>query len=145
MTCRMACTARLVKFATVVDLGIFVAKPYLESGERILFKPGANRSQGNRAIGGHLFVTNQRVIFVPNVVDRLTGAKQWACTLSEIDGVGTAARTFDKPFSGGARRRLELHLDDDRRELFVVNHVEAVEENLRKTRVAYRAGRAQAG
>ena len=63
-------------------------------------KPAANRSQGNRAIRGRLFVTNRRIVFAPSVVDRLTGAKSWSCGLSDTKGVATAERSFEKPFSG---------------------------------------------
>ena len=112
-------------------MGLWVSKPRFERGERVLMKPGANRSQGNRAIGGRLFVTDRRVIFVPNIVDRLTGATTWTCGLSDVGDVGTAERSLNEPFSGAARRRLEVRLAGGGKELFVVNHVESVGKALR--------------
>lgn len=111
-------------------MGLFVPKPHLEDGETIVLKRAANRAEGGKARGGHLFATNRRLIFAPNVIDRVTGAKVWACKYSEIELVGTAERTFNEPFSGGARRRLELRFTDGHYERFVVNHLNTVQDAL---------------
>lgn len=107
-------------------MGLFVAKPKLEPGERVLSSLRANRSLGKRAIGGRLLVTHRRLIFSPHVVDRLLHAESWSWPLTAIDEVGAAARTLEQPLSGGARRRLEVKLVDGGHESFVVNHVERV-------------------
>ena len=77
-------------------------------------------------------MTNRRIIFAPNVVDGLSGAKAWSCGLSDVEVVGTAERSRNEPFLGAARRRLELHLGGGSRELFVVNHVESIGNALRR-------------
>ncbi|MDQ1393320.1 MAG: hypothetical protein QOF30_2297 [Acidimicrobiaceae bacterium] len=112
-------------------MGSFFPDTQIEPGERILFKGRSNRSQGSRAVRGRLFVTDRLVIFAPNAFDQRTGGNSWSCGLREIQGVGTAKRTLEKPFSAGVRKRLELKLAENRQELFGVNHLEAVEETLR--------------
>jgi hypothetical protein len=83
--------------------------------------------RGNRAVGGRLFLTNQRLVFAPQWVERLTGQKgEWSCPLGTVERIAAAPRSLALPFSGGARRRLSVHLKDGTDELFVVNHVEAV-------------------
>jgi hypothetical protein len=112
-------------------MGIFVPKPHLERRERLLYKRAANRSFGNRAIGGRLFVTTRRVIFAPNVFDRLLRAKVWSCPITAVESVGTSGRTLEDPLSGGARRRLRLSLSGNQQELFVVNNVVTVVEAIK--------------
>ena len=40
-------------------VGVFVPKPRLEAGERILIRRGANPGQGHDATGGRLFIMGQ--------------------------------------------------------------------------------------
>jgi hypothetical protein len=113
-------------------MGLFVPKPRFLPGEHLVARRAANHSRGNRAIGGRLFVTQRRLIFAPNVIDRLIGARPWACRLEDIAAVRDAERTKDQPFSGGMRRRLLVNLRGDGQEFFVVNHVDDLIQMLRQ-------------
>jgi hypothetical protein len=107
-------------------MGLFVPRPKLENGEQLIFKFVANHSRGNRAVGGRVFVTNRRLVFSPNIVDRMTLQKEWHWPSDAIEEVGVADPTTELLFSGGMRRRLRVRLNNGAEELFVVNHVEEV-------------------
>jgi ABC-type taurine transport system ATPase subunit len=102
----------------------------LEAGETIQLKRLANRTQGNRAIGGRLVVTDRRLAFSPSSVERRLRAQDWQCLLAEVREVDTAKRTAD-PLSGGLRRRVRVALTGNREELFVVNDVDEVARQIR--------------
>jgi hypothetical protein len=102
----------------------WVPKPVLKPGEREIETYRANRSQGSRAVGGHLLLTNQRVVFYPHKLDALTGGKSWECDLVSIASVGVAEQDY-KPFDGSMRRRLRIQCADTA-EHFVVSKVEAI-------------------
>jgi hypothetical protein len=75
-------------------------------------------------VGGHLLLTDQRLLFYPHKFDSATGGKGWECTLSSISGVGMSARGSN-PFNGSMRRRLKIDTGATT-EYFVVNNGEAV-------------------
>jgi hypothetical protein len=102
----------------------WVPKPVLKPGEREIETYRASRSQGSRAVGGHLLLTNQRVLFYPHKLDALTGGKSWECDLASISHVRVAEQDY-KPFDGSMRRRLQIECADTA-EHFVVNKVETV-------------------
>jgi hypothetical protein len=84
-----------------------VTKPTLRPNEREIATYRANRSQGFRAVGGHLLLTDQRVVFYPHGLDGATGGKRWECALSSLSGVCMSARGFN-PFNGSLRPRLQI-------------------------------------
>ncbi|MFN8022090.1 MAG: hypothetical protein U0Q03_11235 [Acidimicrobiales bacterium] len=104
-------------------------KPVLNPDEREIETTRANRSQGSRAVGGHLLLTNQRVLFYAHRLDSSTGGKNWACDLSSITNVGLAERGRN-PFDGSMRRRLRIEFEGAI-ELFVVNGAESIAEAIR--------------
>jgi hypothetical protein len=75
-------------------------------------------------VGGRLFLTNERLIFSPTIVDRLLKAKEWSCARSEVLAVTVAPRTTAQPLSGGMRHRLCVETSDGSVEQFVVNNVD---------------------
>ena len=87
-----------------------MAKPTLRPNERELATYPANRSQGFRALGGHLLLTDQRVVFYPHAVDSATGGKGWECELASISGVRMSARGLN-PFNGSLLPRLQIDGD----------------------------------
>ncbi len=89
----------------------------------------ANRTQNWRAVGGKLFLTNQRVVFCPHRFDYVLGGQGWAGSLNDIDGFGEEAPNSE-PFSGGLRTRLAINLRNGTKELFVVNQLGPVIERL---------------
>jgi hypothetical protein len=102
-----------------------VSQPDLRPGERAIETYRANRSQGLRAVGGHLLLTDQRVVFYPHKFDSAIGGRPWECDLKSISKVSTAPRGRN-PFDGSIRRRLQI--DGQTTELFVVNKVDSVVE-----------------
>ncbi|MDP0491420.1 MAG: hypothetical protein Q7Q71_10255, partial [Verrucomicrobiota bacterium JB023] len=88
----------------------------------------ANHTQGKRAVGGKLFITNCRIAFAPNRLDAKMGGDSWQRGLSDLCSVGT-----DKPrvrmteiFSGALRTRLVIHLKEGESQYFVVGKPEVV-------------------
>jgi len=101
----------------------------LHDGEQEVETYRANRSQGSRAVGGHLLLTDRRVLFWPHRLDGSTGGKSWECDLVSITCVGVAERG-NNPFNGSMRRRLMIECDGAT-ECFVVNAAESVARVLR--------------
>ena len=87
----------------------------------------ANRSQGARAVGGVLTVTDGVMAFTPNFFDIRTGGLPWSAPLSSVAGFGKEPGSFTlgNLFSGGLRARLAVDLNDGTRERFVVNGLDA--------------------
>lgn len=107
---------------------IFFNKPVLDLHENILLSYPANNTQGKRAVGGKLFVTSNRLIFIPNRIDAFFRGKSWATNIHNVVDVG-----YDKPdfsimniFSGAWRDRLKISLVDEKPQFFVVNNLISV-------------------
>lgn len=100
----------------------FGPPPELAAGEAFQLNVPANRTQGKRAVGGGLHVTNFRVMFTPNVVDASLGGKAWSCPLHEIAMVRVEPGRFalTELFSGGLRSRLCIEERSGEVNLFVV-------------------------
>jgi hypothetical protein len=111
----------------------FGPPPDLAVDERWVVHLAANRTQGKRAVGGGLHVTNHRLLFSPNLIDARLGGKPWSCALGDIVGVGVQHRRFSllELFSGGLVDRVRIDLRDGRRELFVVDRPEQRAAELR--------------
>ena len=62
----------------------FGPPPDLADDEHWLAHVAANRTQGKRAVGGGLHVTNHRLLFSPNLIDARLGGKPWSCALADI-------------------------------------------------------------
>ena len=87
----------------------------LSDGEEVILSYPSNHTQGKRAVGGKLFVTNYRIAFAPNRIDANMGGMTIEMPLSEITSIGT-----DKPhiriteiFSGAWRTRLAIHRQNE--------------------------------
>ena len=100
----------------------------LLDGEEIVLSYPSNHSQGKRAVGGKLFVTNQRIAFAPNRFDANLGGLAFDIPLSMVTSI-----TTDPPrirlveiFSGALRTRLAIHGGIDQVNFFVVSHPEIV-------------------
>ena len=103
-------------------MGWFFKKAVLEPGEHIIATKMANRTQGSRAMGGLITVTDRRLVFRPNIIAWLLGGRSWSVGRDEVVGVGVAPRSSKGgPFSGGIRERLRVRAKDGGEELFVVN------------------------
>lgn len=107
----------------------------LSDGEEVILSYPSNHTQGKRAVGGKLFVTNHRIAFVPNRVDANMGGKATEMPLSKITLIGT-----DKPhfglteiFSGAWRTRLASHGRNEVGDFFVVGNPNAVAGEITST------------
>jgi hypothetical protein len=112
-------------------MGILQIHPDLAPGEEVRWKAYANRVlSDSTTAGGRLFVTDRRVLFQPNRVDRRLGRKAWESPLeavTEVETVGRDARLF----AGGPRKRLGIK-NTDGEEVFVVNRLKRKEGQLLK-------------
>lgn len=104
----------------------------LSDREAVLLSYPANHTQGKRAVGGKLFITNCRLAFAPNRIDANMGGKTWELRLSDF----TSAVT-DKPriqiteiFSGAWRTRLAIHAKGGEVQYFVVGNPQKVSGEL---------------
>lgn len=104
-------------------------KPDLKPDEHEIQTYRANRSQGSRAVGRHLLLTDQRVLFYPHKLDSSTGGKEWERDLVSVTTVGLAEQRFN-PFDGSMRRRLKIECDDAA-DFFVVNKAESIATAIR--------------
>lgn len=100
--------------------------------ERIDLRPGeeirqswmANRSVGWRAVGGKLFLTTERFIFLRHFLERLIPVQDQPWSREREDFVGAEVFGAEawpvRPLSGALRSRLCLVFVDESVELFVV-------------------------
>jgi hypothetical protein len=95
-----------------------VQAPNLRPNEHVINTFRANRSQGWRAVGGHVLITSERVIFYPHKVDEVTGAGMWTSELDQISNASVAPRGRN-PFNGSLRQRLMV-VGANGTELFVL-------------------------
>ena len=111
-------------------MGWWVAKPTLGGVEKIEASWGAGRQQtATRQVGGRLTLTNQRLVFVPNRFDALTGGRRWSVFLTQVREVGDIPRAMTVPMGGRAaqyRRRLRIEQTTGVVDAFVVNHLNDV-------------------
>lgn len=103
-------------------MGFWVRSPKLAGGERVVWKQNANRTQGGRAVGGRLYMTDSRLFFQPNRIHAATKGQLWSAPLAAIESVSTDAPDGGL-FTGGLRTRLQIVASSGDSELFVVNHV----------------------
>lgn len=108
-------------------LGSIPAQP----GEEVLFSALANRTQASyRAVGGKLFATNHRLVFLPHWFDRALGGEGLEIPLRTVTGIGDRPAGGDT-FGGGLRNRLTItHTGGE--ELFVVNKLPELVAELRR-------------
>ena len=108
--------------------GFWLAGTEKKPGEKLIHSFLANRTQSSyRVVGGKLFVTTTRCIFLPHLIDYLLGGKKSHINLSELESASIEPPD-GKYFNGGLRKRLKLsHSQGD--ELFVVaNPTDAVQK-----------------
>ena len=66
-------------------MGLRVIPPRFEDGEEVVWSKRANRFQNRlRAVGGRLYLTDERLIFGRSKAERLLGGKEWFAPLSAL-------------------------------------------------------------
>ena len=105
---------------------LFKTPELLESEEIILAYPANMTQKDWRAVGGKLFITNQRIIFTTNVIDDKLEDKSFAKAREDVDYIFIKERklSFTELFSGGLVNRLGLKLKDNSEIFFVVNELD---------------------
>lgn len=107
----------------------WVAKPILNESESVgLVYPANHTQNGWRAVGGKLFVTNKRIIFVPNMLDDKLAGKSVEIAHEQVSEIFFKERSVSirELFSGGLWERLGVRLADGTAHLFVVNDLHQV-------------------
>ena len=105
--------------------GFFHTSTKLREGEFLAHSFLANRTQhSQRAVGGKLFFTNQRYIFLPHLFDHLFGGEKCEIERSEIQSVGIEPPNGETR-SGGLRKRLKVSHSSGE-DLFVVADLDDV-------------------
>lgn len=102
----------------------------LFEGEKCEWIHGALRTVGPTSQAGKLCVTDRRLLFVPNGYGNLKKRPGWSIDRTSVSDVSVADRTW-QPYNGGMRRRLRIRSAEGNEELFGVNKVDAVLEELR--------------
>jgi hypothetical protein len=92
----------------------------LAAGEQLILRRRANRVEAGTARGGHVHLTNRRIVFEPHSVETsLTGAAFVELPLGDVVGADVAPRTWSR-IDGGLRRRPRIQTRSGQPELFVV-------------------------
>lgn len=96
--------------------------PDLGTGEAIIDRWAANHTRGGVTVGGRLWLTTRRLVFVPTRLEsKVMGREVWSCRLADVTYVDAAPRGIS-PWSGAWRRRLAVRRSTGT-DLFVVNRV----------------------
>lgn len=113
-------------------MGLLIPTPKLEGDERVLWRSPAGFTTPRPTIGGTLYATTKRLLFVPNRLNFLSRSRQpkeWA--VGQVAAVGTLDRDFT-PYTGGMHNRLSVALKDGDQLLFVVKNVDSATQELRR-------------
>jgi hypothetical protein len=95
-----------------------VARPsFLREGERVLAWLVANHVQGGRPIEGRLYLTSQRLMFVPRGAGVVRGGKSSSIPWSAVAKTDVAERGWGEV---STRRRLRVTMVSGQVELYVV-------------------------
>jgi hypothetical protein len=108
---------------SVRDSGDSVAMAHhdltLRAGEYEVGRFFANHVQGDHAYGGRLFITNERLVFVPVAGSQSRGASRSELELKEVSVAEVASRGSG-PSVGALRRRLKVGTFSECAEYFIV-------------------------
>lgn len=89
-------------------------------GEEVAGVFTANHLQNDYLCRGRLFVTRERLVYVPGTHSATNGGLGWEMSLDRIVEARTARRDLLDAWGGGWRRRLSVRTWDGRTEYFVV-------------------------
>jgi len=92
----------------------------LRAGEREAGNFLANHYQRNHGYGGHLFITNERLVFIPVAASKSRGALRSEFELKQVAAAEVAARGSGPRDAGALRRRLMVSTFSGDIEYFVV-------------------------
>lgn len=102
-------------------------------GEVVIERWRANRTQtSTRAVGGHLYLTNRRIVFAPHILDSVLEGAFWIVALADVRQIDRHKRDLSQILGGSIRDRLEIVRTDGTADLFVVNKLDSVMEKLER-------------
>lgn len=104
-------------------MGVFLPKLELREGEKAIWEAWANHVRRAVAVGGVLAVTDERLLFQPNRIERWLRRKTWNCPRDSVVGIEAIARDWKAVLGGGVRRRLAIQTTTGV-EIFVVSDVD---------------------
>ena len=115
---------------------VWFNKPLLGPNEEVLLEIRANHTQGKRAVGGKIFVSDARLMFIPNCVDARTGGTTLEIPLGTITSVIQVRPAFrlTEIFSGGWLSRMGICTKTNETHLFIVNRLKRTLEIFKKLR-----------
>ena len=117
---------------TITRENIWFNKVQLSEDEELILSFPANHTQGKRAVGGKLFITNTRMAFAPNRIDANLRGQAMELSIPAIVRVDTAKPVFriTEIFSGAIRIRLSIHTNDKYIHYFVVGKPKSVADKI---------------
>lgn len=92
----------------------------------------ANHKASMVARGGKLFLTTKRLIFIPNILERLFNARAYTFELNDVENVEIAKAKLSDILGGGAKRRLKI-IYKGKVHYFVLNKLDYWENLITKT------------
>ena len=94
--------------------------------EVLLYSCLANRRQNFcRNVGGKLFVTNFRILFLPHYFDFFLLGKKWVVDIKKVNLIKVEKKRF-KLFNVSLRDRLLIECSEICKEYFVVNNLKHI-------------------
>ena len=111
---------------------IWFNEPILEPSEQILFEIPANHTQGRRAVGGKLFATTARFLFIPNRMDSFMGGSTLEIQADQVAKISARPPNYSLGglFSGAFRSRLAISTESMQEHRFVVKQLDKTIQKL---------------
>jgi hypothetical protein len=102
-------------------MGFWFPRPATAPNEEVVFEAVANSFIGRRSVGGKVTVTKERLVFTPNRLDGLTGARRIGIPRSEIKHVWLEApgRTAVRQRGLGAAARPQVGVEHNGDRVFL--------------------------
>lgn len=102
-----------------------------EPNEEVIASYSANfLRQDARPLGGKLYVTTNRVIFTPHLIDALLSGERYEIALGDVLEVKSHRPTGTDRYGAGKKERLLVRTTTDEEAAFIVNKLEAAVERI---------------
>ncbi|MCE9634313.1 MAG: hypothetical protein K8T90_01295 [Planctomycetes bacterium] len=95
-----------------------MSRPMMQPGEEILARDGVQLARGFPQTAGDLFLTNRRLVLLPNQFMSLGFGKSLEVPLERVREIKAHGRFQGGTLVGGAGRKVEIVLDDGTRHTF---------------------------
>lgn len=115
-------------------MSLLLPTPCLDVDEQVAWHRPASLTL-RTAVGGTLYVTNGRLIFVPNRLNYGRSRKPRAWPRDQVAAVEVRDRDFT-PYTGGMHNRFQVTLKNGEQLLFVVKDLETVLRELQNMLVS---------